>query len=129
MYTEPNWPKLEILDKYARFVQSSIRFIVPLLVLLGTPLTYAQQTTGSSQVTVAPSALTFMAQEGGPAPNSQTITISGPSGTFDIEVVPSLGFTSFLTISAPFLPPGAADNGFTTYPAIITVGSIWPLPA
>jgi uncharacterized protein (TIGR03437 family) len=126
MYTEPNWPKLEILDKYARFAQRSICFIVPLFVLLGAPLTYAQQTTGSSQVTVAPSALTFTAQEGGPAPNSQTITISGPSGTFDIEVVPSLGFTGFLTISAPFLPPGAADNGFTTYPAIITVGVIWP---
>jgi uncharacterized protein (TIGR03437 family) len=123
MYTEPNWPKLEILDKYARFVQRSIRFTAPLLALLGAPLTWAQQTT--SQVTVAPSALSFTAQEGGPAPAPQTITVSGPNGT-PIGVVPCLGFSTFLTVSVGGGPLNGSWYDDTTIPAIITVGTIWP---
>lgn len=113
------------LDKYARGAQGAIRFIAALLVLVGAQLTCAQQTTDSSQLTVSPSALTFAVPEGGPAPSSQTITVSGPNGT-SITVVPSLGFTSFLTASVG--GAAAQSNDTATTPATITVGVIWPPP-
>ena len=117
-------PKMGIKDKYAPVAQSSIRFIPPLLALLGAPMTYAQQTT----VTVAPSALTFTVQAGGPTPEPQTITVSGPKGT-TIEVVPSLGFTSFLTGSvggSSVVVSYGQSPAIITVPVIITVGVIWP---
>jgi uncharacterized protein (TIGR03437 family) len=110
---------MEIPDKYAQVAQRPIRFIAPLLALLGAPLTYAQ-------LTVAPSALTFTAQQGGPAPGPQTINVSGANGT-TITFVLSLGFTSFMTASVGgFVLQSDGESGLTTTPAVITVGVIWP---
>jgi large repetitive protein len=79
-------------------------------------------------LTVTPSAVSFTAQEGGPAPVSQTITVSGLNGSL-VEVVPSLGLISFLTASvggSSVLTPYGQPVAIITVPAIITVGVIWP---
>src|SRR5581483_2127402 len=113
---------VKIAYKYARVAQSSIRLLAPSLALLAAPLSYTQ-TSGSTQLAVAPAALTFTGHRDGPAPDPQTLTVSGPSDT-PITIVPSLGFTMFLTASVGGLV--LQSNGQTNLPAVITVGVVWP---
>ncbi len=124
---ETGKPKIATSNKYAQVAQRSVRLIGSLFALLGAVLAYAQKTTGSSSLTVTPSALTFTVEEGGPAPDSQTIAISGPNGT-PITVGASIGLTSFFTVSVggTVLQWGSPEPP-ATIPAIITVGVVLPL--